>query len=157
MYKFIIGYTTHCYLLLDFDDTTLNKVKGISNLLTIQYKLGSYIIMKSSCGKNKFIKVNNEVFVEKTIDGSYHVIFGRKIRYSKICDIINLLANLDVLQSEYANIRNWRNDITLRITRDTSKLAFREKPILVYERIITDNFLDNEGVLSYKAVYDVVD
>jgi hypothetical protein len=158
--KFIIGFTTNHFLLLDFDETTLNKVEGISRIILEQYNLGSYIIMLSSEQKSKVIfKVNENsaYYIPKTIDGSYHVIFGKAIPYTEICNIIVTLSELDIMNKSYANIRNWRGDVTLRISPDYSEGAFRPIPKLL--RVNISRILhkyDFIGLLEYSICYDSV-
>lgn len=156
--KFIIGFTTNHFLLLDFDETTLIKVEGIAKIILEQYKLGSYIIMLSSEQKSKVVfKVNENsaYYIPKTIDGSYHVIFGKAIPYTEICDIIASLSELDILNKSYANVRNWRGDVTLRISPDYSEGAYRPIPKLV--RVNISHILhkyDFIGLLEYAICYD---
>ncbi len=161
--KWIVGYTTVDYLLLDLDDADFDKVVSLGHMLTKEYDLGSFLVMRSSGNsKNKpvYCPVGNFAFQQKlmwqkTVSGNYHIVFGRKIGYDKICSIVETLAGLGVLNNEYSNIRQWRGDITLRISADNSTNGYRPPPEPVYEHIIS-GVKNNEGVRLYKSILGAV-
>lgn len=159
--KWLIGFTTTDYLLLDLDNADYDKVKALCEMLTKEYDLGSFVIMRSSASEKKQYKrigdfdFHKNLFCEITTTGSYHVIFGRKINYDRICRIIETLANLGVLNNEYANIRQWRGDVTLRISADNSDGAVRPIPVLQYAYYLS-GAENNEGIELYNATLRAV-
>jgi hypothetical protein len=109
------------------------------------FKLGDCLI---SCSSDKVKKSFIENCLEKQTQGNYHCIFNNKIGYERICQIVNILSDLSILEPDYKLIREWRGDITLRVSPDNSKEAFRDIPKPI---IILDSFNDNndDGIQYY--------
>lgn len=114
-----IGYTTRHHLCLDLDNTSINKVFGLTKMLQEYYPyVGDALIMVSSMGtlKQKYTYPPGSLLQLKTARNNYHVIFNNFIDYKLSCHIIETLAYLGVINIEYIRIRSMRNDMTLRVS-----------------------------------------
>lgn len=127
--KPVIGYTTRRHLLLDLDNTTLTKVEIIARAIMRQWpKVGDCLIMESSAKPLKLLVIYKPLHhpEHKIVANNYHLIFDNQIGYNLCCKIINTLAGLGILNKDYEKIREFRGDMTLRISPVT--LSDGEKP-----------------------------
>lgn len=115
----IIGYTTRTHLLLDFDNTTLTKVIKLCILIIKQYpKVGSALICLSSQKPyRQWLRYTSTAkpLICRSLP-SYHAIFDNNIGYNTCGKIIETLAGLNILNEDYVKIRDFRGDMTLRIS-----------------------------------------
>lgn len=173
-----IGYTTRSHLCLDLDNTSLMKVYGLVELLMQNYhEIGNALILESSSGKlsekwnykpkfdGKSVEVSGKsvmqadlciftMHLEKRIKRSnYHVIFNDTIPYSKSCDIIECLAELDVLNHEYVNIRRMRNDMTIRISKTINTLSVKSKPRILDVVVNPYTMQKSGGIYKFLCLY----
>jgi len=154
--KIIFGYSTNNHLILDLDNTTLEKSIGLSKLLINEFDLRDCLILKSSgCIKtHELMFGDDESYMPYQTDGNYHLVFGKKTWYEHICYIIEMLADLGIVQKEYVRIREWRGDLTLRINADNSKDKYRPPPKLLF--YVTNSKNTNsfsEGINDYLHFY----
>ena len=133
--KSVIGYTTRSHLLLDLDDTSFIKARRLATLLQEEYpELGDVLIVESSPGYpgRNYWKVTNVGVVPYPALPSYHLIFDNDIGYARCCEIITTLANLDVIDKEFIEIREFRGDMTLRVSERPERVRTIPKPKAVY-------------------------
>lgn len=120
--KPIFGYTDTETVKLDFDDTTFKKVKYWAERAMNWFKLGGYIILKSS--KN-----------------CYHVVFDRSVSWTENMSIVAWVA----LQCKNRGLVKWtlmqaiKQSSTLRISRKGKK----HSPRIVKREGIQDNEIGN--------------
>jgi hypothetical protein len=152
--KYIIGFSTQDYFLLDLDNTSYEKVYRLSKMLIKEYDLVSALICKSS--NNQEINYIDNCLRHET-EGSYHVIFSKKIGYERICQIVETLTMFGVLEKDYLQIREWRGDITLRVSPDNS-LEYRPipRPIKFINRWRNKNTYEEDGISQYLNCWNVV-
>ena len=117
--NFIIGYTTRTHLLLDLDDTSLEKAQRLAGLIIREWpEVGDCLIVESS-RKRLNVRVryswNNHPWMSRE-SPNYHLIFDNRVGYNKCCRICETLAELGVLNRDYAKIRTFRGDMTLRVS-----------------------------------------
>ena len=115
----IIGYTTRRHLLLDLDRTTLTKVAMLTRMIMAQWpEVGDALILRSSEGSGRIdTRYDNFHRPYHRLDGdSYHVVFDGLIGYNKACRIIEALAGVHILNRDYVKLREFRGDMTLRVS-----------------------------------------
>lgn len=96
--KLIGGYTTKDHLLLDLDHCWRSKAEKVARMIMREYpEVGCCLLVQSS----------NEGF---------HLVFSRKMAWSRICHVSKVLASLGTLNRDYIRIREFRHDLTLRVT-----------------------------------------
>jgi len=115
----IIGYTTRLHLLIDLDNTTLTKAIKLCTLIIEQYpKIGSALIcLSSEKPYRQWLRYTSTArpLIVRSLP-SYHIIFDNVVGYNLCCRILETLAGLDILNEDYAKIRDFRGDMTLRIS-----------------------------------------
>lgn len=115
----IVGYTTRDHLLLDLDETSKFKASRLAQLIIESYPdVGNCLILESSTpSKQSYLKYDDKgVPLEYWVKQNYHLVFDAYVGYSRCVHIIETLAELNVLQSEYLEIRQFRGDMTLRVS-----------------------------------------
>jgi hypothetical protein len=124
-------------------------------MLIKEYGLVSALICKSS--NNQEITYIGNCLRHET-EGSYHVIFSKKIGYEGICQIVETLTVFDILEKDYLQIREWRGDITLRVSPDNSSDNYRPipRPIKYINRWRTKDLYENDGISQYLNCLNVV-
>ena len=125
-----IGYTTRKHLLLDLDNTTRLKAERLAaQIHQLEPSTGDTIILCSSTQnlqqRVKYSKYNKP-YVQTKRD-NYHLVFDNAIGYNSCVRIIETLAQLGVLNRDYMKIRQWRGDMTLRVSPVV--LSNEHKPI----------------------------
>jgi len=159
MDKMIIGFSTDRYLLVDLDNITEVKAEGLAMLMIKNYGLIDCLVMKSSGTKRvKELSFNNGQWIPRhDEDGSYHLIFGDRLWYQYICYILDQLNGLGVVSEDYVRIRDWRGDLTLRVSADNSADAYRPppEPVIYITRKHTPAE-HGEGVEAYMQFYEAV-
>lgn len=125
-----IGYTTRRHLLLDLDNTTRLKAERLARQIqNLAPETGDALILISSSQtlqeRVQYSKYNKPyVRVKKD---NYHIVFDNAIGYNKCVQIIDILADLNILNRDYKKIRGWRGDMTLRVSPVV--LSNKHKPI----------------------------
>jgi len=126
----IIGYTTRRHLILDLDNTTKQGARSIAHMIIKEWpKVGDALILSSSPGLDRIRLVYGKwgrplLYHDR---GNFHLIFDNGIGYNLSCKICQVLAVLNVLNRDYVRIREFRGDMTLRIS--PSRLYDEDKPI----------------------------
>lgn len=151
-----IGYTTRSHLCIDLDDTTLSKVYGLIDLLLKNYpEIGNCLILESSTRKLSIKWRIMPGFDMSPIvrRNSYHLIFNNLMSYSECCDIIIVLAELDILNHEYVRIREMRNDMTIRVSKTELTDGTKQKPKIV--DCVQNKYCkkDGNGIRLFLALY----
>ena len=114
----ILGFTDNETVMLDFDDTTFRTVQYWARRAMKWFKLGGFIILKSS-------------------EDCYHVIFDRPVSWSENMKIVAWTA----LLSHKQKLQRWhlmqciKESSTLRVSPKMSKPS----PRIVYREGIDDN------------------
>lgn len=102
--KPVLGFTDTETVKLDFDDTTFKKVKYWAKRAMKWFKLGGYVILKSS-------------------KKSYHVVFDRTVSWSENLRVVAWVS----LQSQSRGLVKWlimqciKQSSTLRVSRKSRK------------------------------------
>lgn len=106
----VVGYTTQDHLLVDLDNCSEDKARIIANKILDEYPyLGDCLLVKSS-------------------DGHYHLIFDDLVKWETLVRIIEVLADLGIVQKNYAQVRTFRRDLTLRISEKQGVDRYRPPP-----------------------------
>jgi hypothetical protein len=129
--NFIIGYTTRTHLLLDLDDTSLEKARRlVYTIMTEWPKVGDCLIVSSS-SKRLVVRVryswNNHPWMSRE-SPNYHLIFDNIVGYNTCCRICETLAELGVLNKDYTKIRTFRGDMTLRVSHQNLSIGAVKPP-----------------------------
>ncbi len=130
----IIGYTTRRHLLLDLDKTSLTKTAALARLIMREYpEVGDCLILRSSEGDGAIsLKYDNYQRPYHRVNGdSFHLVFDGLIGYNKACRIIEALAGVHVLNRDYVKIREFRGDMTLRISSTSLYSGLKPAPVCV--------------------------
>ena len=131
----IVGYTTRQHLLLDLDDTSFNKARRLALMIMREWpEVGDCLIMSSS---RKHLNVglkyswNNHPWMSRE-SSNFHLVFNNRIGYNKCCTICETLAELGALNKDYAKIRTFRGDMTLRVSpQNLSTGAVKPQPFTI--------------------------
>lgn len=118
----IIGYTTRSHLLLDLDETSLPDVTALAKMIMQSYPdVGDCLICESSTpSKTSYLKYDDKgIPHERLVYQNYHLVFDAPINYERCVHVVDALVALDVLNPEYRDIRMFRGDMTLRISKKT--------------------------------------
>lgn len=154
----VLGYTTRRHLLLDFDDTTVHKTARLLDHIFKEYpEVGDAIIIISSVGSNSLnIHYNN--FQRPYIKRdrlSLHVVFDNLIGYNKITRICETLAGLFILEKDYAEIRHFRGDLTLRVSPRVERAGIKPYPVLVMYKVNPHKNKKGKFILEYLRFLDI--
>lgn len=137
----IIGYTTRRHLIIDLDNTTGRGARSIVKKIMREWpKVGDCLILSSSTKPDRIRLVHNKwgrplLYHDRE---NFHVIFDNGIGYNTSCRICRVLAGLGILNPDYMKIREFRGDMTLRIS--PSRLYNEEKPIPQIVEWVYNNF-----------------
>lgn len=115
----IAGYTTRSHLLLDLDETSLPDVKALARLIMQSWPdVGDCLVVQSSePSKTSYLKYDDKgIPHERLVYQNFHLVFDCPVGYDRCLSIIDALVALDVLNSEYKDIRLFRGDMTLRVS-----------------------------------------
>lgn len=118
--KVISAYSTSQHLCIDLDGAHLSQVEGIAKLIQTEYsEVSNCLIVKSSDAV--VVHKRHELYpwltISETHRESYHLIFDGEMSYEKCMNIITTLAGCDVLNKQYLFVREWRGDMSLRVSR----------------------------------------
>ena len=141
----IVGYTCRDHLLLDLDDSSLPKVTGLVRKVMENYpEVGDALILLSS-PHDLDIKVHYYGGLPRfsVTRESYHVVFSGRIGYNKCCTICAALASVNILERSYIRCRQFRGDMTLRVS--PSHLSTGTKPAPVAVCSIRNQWYDGSG------------
>ena len=157
--KIIVGYTTTEHLLLDLDYTTQKKAQGLCNLLIKDYpEIGDVLILLSSSREaHTYLKPNSLGILQEWCSyPSYHVVTDNRIGYKRCVEIIHTLVLLDVLEAEFKKIREFRGDMTLRVSPKVLSNKIRPAPSPIW--YIKNEFCRrHDGMIyEYMNLYNAV-
>jgi hypothetical protein len=115
----IIGYTTRSHLLLDLDETSTDRAAALAKLIIQSFPdVGDCLVVESSTpSKRSYLKYDDRgIPHERWVYQNFHLVFDANIGYERCVAIIDTLVDLDILNSEYKQIRLFRGDMTLRVS-----------------------------------------
>lgn len=151
----VVGYTTRNHLIIDLDNTSHYKVRCLVKLLMQQYpEIGDCLILRSS--QNTYKEKWNYPVLQNpkliTVRDNYHVVFNNKLSYEECCKIIENLAYLGAINEDYVNIRNMRQDMTLRVSEIVN--TFNVKPKPQFTEYIENPYCktNGKGIYSYNRL-----
>lgn len=156
--NFLIGYTTRRHLILDVDDTSLTKLERIVRMILTEYpEVGDCLIMLSS-NKPSHLELSysphrRPYHIRRS--SNYHLIFNNIIGYNKCCKIIEVLARLNILNADYVKIRNFRGDMTLRVSHENLSTGAVKPPPEPVELVLNLASKWSDGMINeYLAFRD---
>lgn len=115
----IVGYTTRRHLILDLDNTTRYGARAITKKIQWEWpKVGDCLILSSSVKPDRVRLIFNKWGRPLVVHDrrNFHLIFDNGIGYNLSCRICRVLAGLGILNPDYVRIREFRGDMTLRIS-----------------------------------------
>ena len=127
--KPILGYTDNETVMLDFDNTPFQTVKYWALRTMKWFKLGGFLILKSS-------------------ENCYHIVFNRKVSWSENMSIVAWVS----LLSHHENLKQWflmqciKQASTLRV----SSKGMKPSPCIVYR--FGDQREQIQGFLTYRRL-----
>jgi hypothetical protein len=154
----IVGYTTREHLLLDLDDTTKFKAVGlIRQIMRAWPEVGDALLLYSStCTCKRWMYNPSYMHLKLTRRReNYHVVFNNNIGYEKCVQIILTLVALDALDRQFAEIRQFRGDMTLRVNWKPLSTGSTPPPQLVtyiYNRHTRSNDRMIQQYLSFRQL-----
>lgn len=127
----ILGYTSRRQLLIDLDDTCLEKVHKLALMIQDQWpKVGDCLILESSYSPliqhTRYNKDHWPYF--KNQGSNYHLVFSNYTGLNYCYKVVLTLAGLDVLNYGYAKIRDFRGDMTLRVSHAVTTEGVKTPP-----------------------------
>jgi hypothetical protein len=132
----IVGYTTRQHLLLDLDNTNERKAIKLQGFIQRSWpEVGTALLVQTRADRTEvdigYKHLPHPVPVILVYHGSYHLVFDNFIGYKRATDIILALVNLNILPQAYADIRKFRGDMTLRISKKVGKddIAMVPRPV----------------------------
>lgn len=126
-----MGYTTRKHLLLDFDNTSIDKLEKVIYMIFKEFpEVGDCLILSTNDNEQRLdIKYDNyQRPYHKIKSQGFHAVFDNVIGYNKCCKIIETLAGLRIINKDYSDIRRFRGDMTLRITPKVLKYSYKDYP-----------------------------
>lgn len=127
----VVGYTTQDHLLVDLDRCSYSRAKSIAiTIMTEWTELGSVLLVRSS-------------------PLHYHLIFDKRVAWERLVHIIEVLADIGYVQKNYAQVRTFRRDLTLRISekKGVDRLRPVPEPICIIHHSYTD--VPSHGIRAY--------
>jgi len=108
--KIVVGYTTQEHLLVDLDGCSWVKVQALASMICKAWPiLGDVLIVESS-------------------PAHYHLIFDNRVTWDTIVRVIETLYDLGVVEENYRQVRNFRRDLTLRVSDKIGTMRYHEVP-----------------------------
>ena len=115
----ILGYTTRRHLILDLDNTGLDYAIRMALLIMQEWpRVGDCLILESTTQPDQVRLAYNKWGRVLVIHDrpNYHLVFDNLIGYNTAGRICRVLAGLGVLEEDYEKIREFRGDMTLRVS-----------------------------------------
>lgn len=127
----MVGYTTQEHLLVDLDKMSEARAYLVAKMITSEFReLGSCLIVKSS-------------------DFHYHLIYDVYHKWDHIVYIVKLLADVGLVQKNYAQVRTFRRDLTLRVSPKKGEDYYRPAPEPILILLNPQPELDEGGIGKY--------
>ena len=140
----IIGYTTRRHLLLDLDNCSRDKACRLAvKIMDAWPEVGECLVVLSSPAPLTVelrYSWNNWPWI-KTTRSNYHLVFDNQVGYNKCCRICECLAGLGVLNRDYVKLREFRGDMTLRVSSAPLSTGLKPRPQPVIW--LTNRFTDH--------------
>lgn len=115
----ILGYTTRRHLILDLDNTGLDYAVRMVRLIMNEWpRVGDCLVLESTTQPDQVRLAYNKWGRVLVIHDrpNYHLVFDNLIGYNAAARICRVLAGLGVLEEDYDKIREFRGDMTLRVS-----------------------------------------
>lgn len=115
----VLGYTTRRHLILDLDNTSLDYARRMARMIQREYpKVGDCLIVRTSDKPDRVRLIYNKWGrpLVRHDRQNFHLVFDNLIGYNSCCRIIVTLAGLGILNRDYVRIREFRGDMTLRVS-----------------------------------------
>lgn len=147
----ILGYTTRRHLLLDLDSVTQTKAEMLIKTIFQEYKTVGNALIVCSTLKERQTTITYRPLQHPELRqtaSSYHIIFDNNIGYNTCCKIISALAALQVLNKDYEKIREFRGDMTLRISPTITTQGIKHIPYPV-KLLINPYTKKSDGNIEY--------
>ena len=127
----VVGYTTQDHLLVDLDNCSEYKAFILATKIISEYPfLGDCLIVESS-------------------EAHYHLIFDDYVSWERLVKIIEILADLGIVQKNYAQVRTFRRDLTLRISDKKGEDRYRPPPKPICEIKVNHTCNGHYGIGKY--------
>lgn len=126
----ILGYTTRRHLILDLDNTGLEYAARIVEMIMREWpEVGDCLLLMSTDAVDRVRLAYNKWGRPLVIHDrpNYHLVFDNLIGYNKATRICRTLAALNVVEPDYDKIREFRGDMTLRVSE--SIMMEQVKPV----------------------------
>src|SRR5258708_8197588 len=108
--KIVVGYTTQTHLLVDLDNCSWVKAQAAAKLIMHSYRMvGDCLIVESS-------------------PAHYHLVFDDRLEWDTIVHIIEVIADLQLVQENFRQVRTFRRDITLRVSDKIGAVRYHAIP-----------------------------
>ena len=137
----ILGYTTRRHLILDLDNTGLDYALRMVGLIMKEWpRVGDCLVLESTTQPDQVRLAYNKWGRVLVIHDrpNYHLVFDNLIGYNTAARICRVLAGLGVLEEDYDKIREFRGDMTLRVSQaammDLTKPVPREAALCMNMR-----------------------
>lgn len=130
----ILGYTTRRHLILDLDNSGLPHVLGLVALIMKAWpKLGDCLVLQTSKDQDQVRLAYNKWGRPLVIHDrpNHHLVFDNLIGYNTAAKICRCLAGLGVLEADYEKIREFRGDMTLRVSVSIKYAGISPAPVEV--------------------------
>lgn len=127
----VVGYTTQDHLLIDLDNSSEFIAKQITKDIQDEYPfVGDALLVRSS-------------------DKHHHVVFDDFVPWTRLVRIIEVLADLGIVQKNYAQVRTFRRDLTLRISDKKGEDRYRPVPNVLCEILCSHDCNHHYGISKY--------
>jgi hypothetical protein len=110
----VVGYTCQDHLLIDLDGCSLYKADRIARMIREEWPwVGMCLVVESS-------------------PMHHHLVYDSKLPWGMITSIVQTLAALGVVEKNYAQVRTFRRDLTLRVSDKHGVERYRPVPKPLY-------------------------
>ena len=129
--ELILGYTTRRHLILDLDNTGLDYAIRMAGLIMENWPtVGDCLVLRTSELRDQVRLAYNKWGRPLVIHDrpNHHLVFDNLIGYNTAARICRTLAGLGVLEEDYDKIREFRGDMTLRVSPATLYAGVKPVP-----------------------------
>lgn len=132
--KLVVGYTTQDHLLVDLDDCSFFKAARIAKIIGRTWPdVGDCLVVESS-------------------PSHFHLIYDDIMEWEQIVRIIDTLAKLNIVEKNYRDVRNFRRDLTLRVSEKRAVDGVRQSPRLRALLKLEHNCNEGDRILEYMCI-----
>jgi len=132
--KLVVGYTTQTHLLVDLDVCSWPKAQAVAKMIMrARPQLGDCLIVESS-------------------PAHYHLVFDDFATWKAIVYQIETLADLQIVQENFRQVRQFRRDLTLRVSDKIGAVKYHPvpQPRLIFQQVHRCN--NHDGIKQYLGV-----